>query len=138
MADVILAEYDCAICKPGSNVMSEVGVQHRQYGYPRRHTADAGDEVYCRFEAAREQSCPIALVRREVGSEEDLTHPVKNRFPILAPEKSNLLVGRRRLTISRFIEFKKLRMSSFFGDEMPSHRGWVDSTISCHSALAGA
>ena len=65
MADVVLAEYDCAICKSGSNVMSEVGVQHRQDGYPRRHTADAGDEVYCRLKAAREQSCTVLLVRRD-------------------------------------------------------------------------
>lgn len=56
-------------------------------------------------------------------SEKGLTHPVKNRFPMLAPEKSNLLVGLRRLTISRFIELRKLRMSSFFGDDIPSHRG---------------
>lgn len=48
--------------------------------------------------------------------------PVRKRFPILAPEKSNLLVGLRRFRISRLMELRMLRMSSFLGDEMPDHR----------------
>lgn len=65
-------------------------------------------------------------------------YPVRKRLPIAAPEKSNLLVGRRRFTISKFIELRKLRMSSFFGEDMPCQSGCVASMISSHSALAGA
>lgn len=56
---------------------------------------------------------------------------------MLAPEKSNRLVGLDRLTISKFMEFRKLRISSLFGDEIPVQSGCVASTKSSHSALAG-
>jgi hypothetical protein len=55
---------------------------------------------------------------------------------MLAPVKSNLLDGRTRFTISRFIQFRKLRMSSFFGREMSRQRGCTASTISSHSVRA--
>ena len=65
------------------------------------------------------------------------THPVRNRLPMLAPVKSNRLVGRMRLTISWLIELRKLRISSFFGREIPRQIGWVASTMSSHSSRAG-
>lgn len=57
---------------------------------------------------------------------------------MLAPEKSNRLVGLERLTISELMELRKLRISSLFGEEIPVQSGCVASTRSSHSTLAGA
>jgi len=93
-------------------VVGEVGVDGwedcRCWGY----VADTAEEVDGRFQAAGEEAgsvdehasvsafllhhfpVSISTVKR------DITHPVKNRFPILAEEKSNLELGLMRFTIS--------------------------------------
>jgi hypothetical protein len=48
--------------------------------------------------------------------------PVKNRFPTLADWKLKTDDGRARLTISRLMVFRKLRMSSLLEDEMDVQR----------------
>lgn len=51
------------------------------------------------------------------------THPVKNKFPILAPEKLKVELGLNLFRISKLIKFRKLRISSFFAVEMFVHSG---------------
>ena len=48
----------------------------------------------------------------------DDAHPVRNRLPILALEKSKREVGLSFLTISRLTQLRKLRMSSRFGEDI--------------------
>lgn len=62
--------------------------------------------------------------------------PVKKRFPTLADWKLKTDEGRARLTISRLIVLRKLRMSSLLEDEMDVQRAWRASTISSHSTRA--
>lgn len=64
------------------------------------------------------------------------THPVMKRLPILALEKSKRELGLNRFTISRLTVIRKLRISSFFGEEMWFHIECCTSTISSHSCLA--
>lgn len=68
---------------------------------------------------------------------ECITYPVRNKFPMLAAEKSNLLVGRMRLTISWLMELRKLRINSLRGTEMSFQIGCVASRMSSHSSRAG-
>jgi hypothetical protein len=63
-------------------------------------------------------------------------YPVKNRLPILAPEKSKLDEGRRRLTISKATTLSIDRTSSFFAVEMFVHSACSASTICSHSSRA--
>lgn len=68
-----------------------------------------------------------------------LTHPVKNKFPILAFAKLKVEVGRARLTISRFIRLKMERISSRLSLEMSHQSRWSrPSTTSSHSRRACA
>lgn len=69
-------------------------------------------------------------------SREAQTYPVKKRLPMLAPEKSKLDDGRRRLTISKATTLRIERMSSFFEVEMFVHSACSASTIWSHSCLA--
>lgn len=64
------------------------------------------------------------------------TYPVKNKLPILAPEKSKLDEGRRRFTISYATTFNMDRTSSFFAVEMFVHSACSASIICNHSSLA--
>jgi hypothetical protein len=77
----------------------------------------------------------VGLQMRMGGSR---TYPVKNRLPILAPEKSKVDEGRRRLIISYATTFRIDRISSFFAVDMFVHRSCSASTICSHSCLAEA
>lgn len=55
---------------------------------------------------------------------------------MLALSKLKTLDGLALLTISRFNKFKKLLMSSFFGEEMSFHSACLASTMSNHSSRA--
>jgi hypothetical protein len=68
--------------------------------------------------------------------EEMRTHPVKNKFPILAPEKSKLLDGLRLFTTSKATRLRIDRISSFFAVEIFVHSSCSASTISSHSCRA--
>lgn len=68
--------------------------------------------------------------------ERERLYLVMKRLPIAPFVKSKVLDGRARLTISRLMRFRKLRISSFFGEEMSFQSSCRDSTISSHSSRA--
>jgi len=78
----------------------------------------------------------VALVQRILNRHAMNTYPVRNRLPILAPEKSKLDEGRRRLTISYATTFSIDRTSSFFAVEILLQRACSASMICCHSSRA--
>lgn len=101
--------------------------------------ADARQEVDGALKRPREQTratLPISLSIPQHSARQSSTHPVKNIFPTLAPWKLKTLLGLALFTISRFSRFRKLRISSFLGDETTLHSSCRASTISSHSRRA--
>jgi len=99
-------------------------------------TAQIDDSKYMADSREPVKRRALVDVRRGDSFSIKQTHPVKKRLPMLAREKSNLELGLNRLTISMLTTLKKLRMSSFFGADIPCHSGCVASTMSSHSCLA--
>jgi hypothetical protein len=67
---------------------------------------------------------------RDIGGlKEDIAYPVKNKFPILALEKSKVELGLNLFKISKLIIFNTDRINSFFAVETFIHKAWSASTI---------
>lgn len=120
-------------------MVSEGGVDDWEHRDRCWHATDAAEEVYGRFERAREETCTVEPVSDSVAEgsfKKRRFYPVRNRFPMLAPEKSKREDGRSLLTISIFIELRKLRISSFLGEEMLCQMLCWASIMSSHSCRA--
>ena len=105
-----------AVGEADADVVREVGVDRWEDRGVVRDRADAGEEVDGRLEGAGEDAGAVDVSRWSVTCSLWLgrqwtsgiavmklfgTHPVRNRLPILAPEKSNVDDGLSRLMISK-------------------------------------
>jgi hypothetical protein len=82
------------------------------------------------------ESCVVNAMTFLPTLERGHTHPVKNRLPMLAPEKSKVELGRSRFRISKLTMFNTARISSFSADEISVQRACSASRICSHSAFA--
>jgi hypothetical protein len=82
------------------------------------------------------ESCVVNAMTFLRTLERGHTHPVKNRLPMLAPEKSKVELGRSRFRISKLTMFNTARISSFSADEISVQRACSASRICSHSVFA--
>jgi hypothetical protein len=152
VGDGVLTGDEDAVGQGDGDVVREVCVDGGKDGGVGWDGTDAGEEIDGGFERAGEEASAVRLLeitdacdldfvsklgilpRRKM--EEMRTHPVKNKFPILAPEKSKLLDGLLLFTTSNATRLRIDRMSSFFAVEIFIHRSCSASTISSHSCRA--
>jgi hypothetical protein len=109
VGDGVLTGNEGAVGQGDGDVVREVCVDGGEDGGVGWDGTDAREEVDGRFERAGEEAGAVLLLETtdardfdmvpKLGNlprhkmEEMRTHPVKNKFPILAPEKSKLLDG---------------------------------------------